>query len=294
MNHRTTNIWWCRRAAGTLLVLGLAWHAALPGLAAQTRELVERERAAYQAWFETAPNSPMAAVAQFRLDHRMILGSADGDVPLPGLDRHTIDDGRTVSVTGPRGRRRLPRNRLVELGPYRMVVSGVRGRTVVTIYGSTAGPKSLSYYPYDSALVFTGTLAPPPNARTVPVLAVDGVEVEATEAGTFRVPLGASGTNLTVRRVPDPGTEESELEIYFRDETNDHGTYPAGRFVSLLPRPDGTYVLDLNRARNPFCAYNAAYPCPIPWPGNGIPAAVTAGERYEGGGLDLSAPESQR
>jgi hypothetical protein len=43
----------------------------------------------------------------------------------------------------------------------------------------------------------------------------------------------------------------------------------------------GRYRLDFNRARNPFCAYSSAYPCPAPWAGNTIPAPVMAGERYE-------------
>jgi uncharacterized protein (DUF1684 family) len=90
--------------------------------------------------------------------------------------------------------------------------------------------------------------------------------------------------------MPSPGGEESELEIFFRDETNGRGTYPAGRFVSLVPLAAGRYRLDFNRARNPFCAYSSAYPCPAPWPGNAIPAPVTAGERYAGGGV--SAPST--
>ena len=77
-------------------------------------------------------------------------------------------------------------------------------------------------------------------------------------------------------------------------ESNGDGTYPAGRFVSLLPLPDGQFRLDLNRARNPFCAYSSAYPCPAPWRGNAIPAPIAAGERYEGGGLAAPSEVSPR
>ena len=52
---------------------------------------------------------------------------------------------------------------------------------------------------------------------------------------------------------------------------------------------DGQYRLDFNRARNPFCAYSSAYPCPAPWRGNVIPARIAAGERYSGGGLAAPA-----
>ena len=74
------------------------------------------------------------------------------------------------------------------------------------------------------------------------------------------------------------------LIVFFRDATNGKGTYPAGRFVPLLPEGNGRYRLDFNRARNPFCAYSSVYPCPAPWPGNLIPAPIEAGERYHAAG----------
>ena len=272
------------------VVLGLGTPGVTSGLWAQA-EQVERERAEYRAWLEHAPNSPLAALAQRRLESRVVLGPPESDIPLPGLQAHTLEEGRLVRLTGPGGRRRpVPRNRLLPLGPYRIFLSGARGRTVVTVYDSAPTPKPLSFYPYDPNLVFTARLVPPKKSGTVRILTLDGVEAEATEAGTFRVPLGPEGVDLRVRRIPDAGTEESELEIYFRDETNGDGTYPAGRFVSLQPLRDGRYALDFNRARSPFCAYSSVYPCPIPWSGNAIPAAVTAGERYEGGGLEVPKP----
>jgi hypothetical protein len=104
--------------------------------------------------------------------------------------------------------------------------------------------------------------------------------VQAAEAGTVGITAGGATTRLTVRRIPGED-DESDLEIYFRDLTNGRGSYPAGRFVSLTPLPDGRYRIDFNRARNPFCAYSSVYACPAPWPGNSLPAPVAAGERYE-------------
>jgi hypothetical protein len=156
------------------------------------------------------------------------------------------------------------------------------------VFADTGTRKRPEYFEYDASLAFVGTLAPPEKPGGVRVLAVDGIEAEATEAGTVTVRIGGTPTRLSVRRIPMAGTEESELEIYFRDATNDEGTYPAGRFVALVPETGGRYRLDFNRARNPFCAYSTAYPCPAPWRGNTIAAPVRAGERYNGGGL--SAP----
>jgi uncharacterized protein len=109
---------------------------------------------------------------------------------------------------------------------------------------------------------------------------VAAISLKAAEAGTVDISAGGAATRLTVRRIPGED-DESDLEIYFRDPTNGRGSYPAGRFVSLTPLPDGRYRIDFNRARNPFCAYSSVYACPAPWPGNSLPAPVTAGERYD-------------
>jgi uncharacterized protein (DUF1684 family) len=168
-------------------------------------------------------------------------------------------------------------------------VDGAAGRSVLTVFASKRSGKSPQHFPYDSGLVFVGTLAPPERPGSVRILAADGVEVEAHEAGTVGVPIGGSRTRLRVLRIPAGTGEESELEIYFQDGTNGTTTYPAGRFVTLTPVAAGRYRLDFNRARNPFCAYSSAYPCPVPWRGNTISTPVEAGERYVGGGLDVPA-----
>jgi uncharacterized protein len=134
-------------------------------------------------------------------------------------------------------------------------------------------------------VVFTGPLLRARSPEAVRVLAADGIQAEATEVGTVVVPLGGR-TSLRVLRIPVAGGDESELEIFFRDSTNGDGSYPAGRFVSLIPTADGRFRLDFNRARNPFCAYSPVYACPLPWRGNVIAEPVRAGERYSGGGRE--------
>jgi uncharacterized protein (DUF1684 family) len=112
------------------------------------------------------------------------------------------------------------------------------------------------------------------------MLGLDGVEVEASLTGTWVGRVTGEDVRLTVYRMPEPGTEESELMIFFRDGTSGRGTYPAGRFLALRPLGGNRYRADFNRARNPFCGYNGIFPCPAPWPGNGIAGLVEAGERY--------------
>jgi hypothetical protein len=183
--------------------------------------------------------------------------------------------------------RALVRGRALALGSWRLLVGGAPGHSVVTVFapGLRKG-KGPSWFPYDPRAVATVTLVPAAVPATLRLLAPDGTEVEASEAGSVIVSIGGKPRALQVRRLPGASDEESELEIFFRDSTSGRTTYPAGRFVALIPQGGNRYLLDLNRARNPFCAYNTAYPCPAPWRGNALQVSVRAGERYQGGGFE--------
>lgn len=256
----------------------------IPGLAGQSPDAVARERADYLSWLKTAPNSPLAAVARHPVGAGVRLGPPDADVPLSRIGEHRIlAKGRALVLETPTGTRPVRRGQAIRLGRYTLYLTGAASGTAVTVFGPDGRRAPPGYHEYDPTLVFSGPLLPPERPGRTRVLAADGTETEATEAGSVVVTLGAP-TRLKVLRIAGRN-EESELEIYFRDQSNGQGTYPAGRFVSLIPLPDGRYRLDFNRARNPFCAYSAVYPCPAPWRGNVIPASIRAGERYEGGGL---------
>jgi uncharacterized protein len=275
-----------RRALGVGV---LGWLVSLTAHPLCAQAGLAQERAEYLRWLASSPTSPLAAVAQQPIGAGLRLGPADADVPLPGAGAYRLlTRPGGVRLEGASGSRIMPRGAPVKLGDYTLAVDGPAGREVLTVFGPSRSNKSTRYYDPSPSSVFVGPLAAPERQGTSRVLGMDGIEVEAAEAGSVLVPIGGTRVRLRVLRLPLPGGEESELEIFFRDETNGHGTYPAGRFVSLVPTGAGRYRLDFNRARNPFCAYSSAYPCPAPWRGNTIPAAVTAGERYDGGGL--SAP----
>jgi hypothetical protein len=234
----------------------------------------------------------MAAVAQQPVGSGLRLGPADADIPLEGVAEHRVAaEGGALTMQTSSGKRPLSRGQPIRLGRYTAYFTRAPAGTVVTVFGGGPRKAPPGYYAYDSSLVFTGPLLPPDRSGRVRVLAADGIEAEASEAGSFLVSLGGP-TRLRVLRIPGAFADESELEIFFRDETNGHGTYPAGRFVSLIPLANGEYRLDFNRARNPFCAYNSVYPCPAPWRGNSVASPVRAGERYTGGGLD-SVPSQE-
>jgi hypothetical protein len=254
----------------------LAAQAVPPGLA--------RDRADFAEWLRSAPTSPFAAIALQRIGPGITVGPAGSDIVLQRVPLVRVEEaaGR-VSLDSAGASRALPRNRVVPLGAYRLLVTGTPGRTTLTVFGPPQGAKVPAYFPWLATAVDTVELVPPPARRRVVLLTPEGSDVDADEAGTVTVGRFGTPVSLRVRRFPGASEDESELEIYFRDGTNGQGSYPAGRFVSLEPLGNGKYVLDFNRARNPFCAYSTVFPCPAPWTGNTISTRVEAGETYEAG-----------
>jgi Protein of unknown function (DUF1684) len=253
-------------------------------LHAQAPDLV-RERADYATWLTTAPLSPYATVALQPIGPGLTLGSGSVDIPLPDFPAAAVHEFRGSAWLERDGKRTaLPRDRPVRVQGYRLLVSGPAGRTVLAVYGPVRDGHAPVWYPPSAAFSFSAALEPPERHDPFRTLGPDGFETDAREAGFVTLPLAGGPARLRVYEVGPPDGMDTELLLYFRDATNDHGSYPAGRFVSLAPLGGARYQVDFNRARNPFCAYSSVYPCPPPWPGNTLSVAVTAGERYPGSG----------
>jgi hypothetical protein len=284
-------IGWFRSA----VVLAASGMGLVAPLASQTPVDLTRERGEFADWLSSAPTSPFAALAREPIGNGLTLGPAGSDIPLPGLEPHRVLERHgLVTLESSSGRRPTPRGRPIGIGDYTVVVDGPADRGVLTVFGAQRSRTAPQYFTYERALVYEGGLRPPEHVGLVRILALDGNEVDASEAGSIDLPIGGMKARLRVLRIPLGAGEESDLEVFFRDGTNGRETYPAGRFVPLLPLGGGRYRLDFNRARNPFCAYNSTYPCPAPWRGNTIEAPIRAGERYAGGGLSAPPVEGGR
>ena len=76
---------------------------------------------------------------------------------------------------------------------------------------------------------------------------------------------------------------DPSLFLPFRDETSGRETYGAGRYLDLEEgrdqTPDGLWIVDFNRAYNPFCAYSENYVCPFVPVENWLKFPVEAGEK---------------
>lgn len=277
------------RGLASTAVLAVLGAAAPRRAVAQSRVAVEQERRDFAAWVASAPLSPRRAVGVFPLGDGLSLGPASSAIPLAGVaaGRLSERDGRLL-LEQDGARLVVARGRPATLGRWKLLPSGPPGRTAVTVFApELRAGKPPEWFGYDDRMVYPVQLVPAATPAAIRLLAPDGVEVEASEAGSVTVTLGGKPHVLIVRRLPGASEEESELEIFFRDASNGRTTYPAGRFVALIPQSGTRYLLDFNRARNPFCAYNTAYPCPAPWRGNSLDSTIAVGERYAGGGLKV-------
>jgi len=264
-----------------MLKTALTIALALPTLlAAQDPAALEAERADYAEWLRTSPASPYAAVYHLPLQDDLIFGPGGPSV-LAGAPAATLSRGRRgLSLETEDGRRSVPRNRGVAVGDWQLRVSGSGRVAVVTVFAPRDAPSEPpGWFAYDAGLVVEGELQQS-DSQERRMLGLDGVEVTATLVGTLQGRVLAEAFALTAYRIPVPGSEEADISVFFQDGTSGDETYPPGRFVALQPLGRGQYRLDFNRARNPFCAYNTAFPCPLPW-GNVLDVRIEAGELYE-------------
>jgi uncharacterized protein len=141
----------------------------------------------------------------------------------------------------------------------------------------------LRYYPPDAAFSVPAVLDVKSGAR--PVMEVPtstGAPRRVELVGTLQFTL--RGEKLALSAFVDEGTRQiSQLFVPFADTTSGTDTYPAGRYLDLVPTATGIYTIDFNKAYNPFCAYNNSYECPLPPPSNRLKVAITAGEKLPAG-----------
>ena len=68
------------------------------------------------------------------------------------------------------------------------------------------------------------------------------------------------------------------LTVTFHDETNGEVTDEWRKVSTARPRPDGTVILDFNRAINYPSAFTPYGTCPMPVKNNSLDARIEAGE----------------
>ncbi|HEX7904799.1 MAG TPA: DUF1684 domain-containing protein [Chitinophagaceae bacterium] len=83
------------------------------------------------------------------------------------------------------------------------------------------------------------------------------------------------------QRLMDTKEYADYLFLPFTDLTNGEESYENGRYIDLkmADLETGSYVIDFNKAYNPYCAYvSNQFNCPIPPKENNLAVAIRAGE----------------
>jgi len=152
----------------------------------------------------------------------------------------------------------------------------------------------LEYYEPHPALRFEVPLHRHDEVETISLETTEGGERTYDRVGAFTVSV--EGTPVTLQAY-EPAEPPDRLWVPFRDATSGEETYGGGRYLDLddpgdRANGDGDWILDFNRAYNPFCAYSPAYECALVPSENWLQVPIRAGEKAYEGTDDASVPES--
>ncbi|MDE2851077.1 MAG: DUF1684 domain-containing protein [Acidobacteriota bacterium] len=238
-------------------------------------------------WLEEGPNSFGAAA-----DNDLV---APEDSAPPKLGVFLVKDGTVTFKAEPGVDVILGESRVTEIlladdqekeatlltsGPLAWTVIRRMDRLGVRLrdydHPAVAAFAGIESYPADPSWRLEARFQPYPEPRTIRVpTVVEGLGWEPTVPGTLEFEAQGQSLSLEAYRSDD------DFMIVFADGTTGDTTYPAGRYLAAsLPGPDGTTILDFNKAYNPPCVFTEFATCPLATPRNRLPVAVEAGEKY--------------
>jgi uncharacterized protein (DUF1684 family) len=150
----------------------------------------------------------------------------------------------------------------------------------------------ITWYPVDVRYRATARLHRYPSPDTIRIMGTKGEPRKQLRYGFFELVLpDENGTPVTVhlnvyKFTPSDSVRYARyrkyLSMWFTDRTTGTETYHVGRYIELGEEqadPDAPYIIDLNKAFNPYCAYSALYSCAIPSDEDRLPIALRVGER---------------
>jgi hypothetical protein len=150
----------------------------------------------------------------------------------------------------------------------------------------------IPWFPIDPAFRATSLLYRYEHPETVVVMGTRGEERRNLKYGYFEfvLPDGeghAVPCRLNVYKFTHYDGQRyllyrDQLSVWFTDATTGHESYGVGRYVDVgleFPERGHRYVIDLNKAYNPYCAYSSMYSCAIPRQEDHLAVAVRAGEK---------------
>ena len=144
----------------------------------------------------------------------------------------------------------------------------------------------LKYFPPDPAYVIPAAFVPA-AARTPVQTPTSAGKIRDMEI-VGRLEFTLEGKVLSLVALTEPDTPPDRLFIPFSDLTSGTETYSAGRYLEIDRSKTGIYIVDFNRAFNPYCAYNHDFDCPYPPKQNRLPLPIRVGERMPQSSIPMS------
>lgn len=139
----------------------------------------------------------------------------------------------------------------------------------------------LAYFPIDPSYAVPARLeeAPPGQRPKLQMQTSTHQPRQVERVGVLKFNL--QGQALELGAFTEAGDPPDRLFVPFADSTSGSETYPGGRYLDITRSPTGIYMVDFNKAFNPYCYYNPTYDCPYPPKENRLPIAVRAGEKIK-------------
>ncbi|WP_018763781.1 DUF1684 domain-containing protein [Arthrobacter sp. 135MFCol5.1] len=131
-------------------------------------------------------------------------------------------------------------------------------------------------YPYNPDWEVTGRFVPYPEPVDVPIGTANPL-VDGVHRSVGEVVFGLPGSSHEFRLQAEE-EKLGALTVTFHDETNGDTTDDWRKLSLPRPRPDGSVVLDFNRAINYPSAFTPYGTCPMPVKNNSLDIRVEAGE----------------
>ena len=144
--------------------------------------------------------------------------------------------------------------------------------------------KYLRFYDPDSSFRVHATFTRVRNSQSFEMPTYSGTKKTFVKYGKVRFRLNGKKQTLTIYRSLSLQTlpqYRDYLFLPFKDKTSGNDTYGGGRYIDLKTSDvkDGAFLLDFNKAYNPYCAYSEGYNCPIPPKENSLVVPIEAGEK---------------
>lgn len=169
---------------------------------------------------------------------------------------------------------------VVRIGPVSFYVIVREGKLAARVKDNESAVRKnftgMEYFPVSDKWRVTARLEPYVPEKTIPVPNIFGRLEDSKSPGALVFEIDGKTYRL------DPVWEEGSTDyfILFGDQTNGKDTYGGGRQLYAAPAgPDGTTIVDFNKAYNLPCVFTPYATCPLPPPQNKLALRVEAGEK---------------